>query len=232
MATVLAIVPGAEASLTEVKGATSFTVEVVGGEAEIVASAEAHSYDLLVLAGMSIERQQEITAALQAHPRWRLVPVLFVTAEGSGGIVIPSTYRPEIDNLARGALDSVAVQRKIRALVREGVSTADLVVAGGVELDVLRGRLRRGQAEVELTGREAQILAFLMARANHTASLDEIIANSWGGSPGPRHQQILRRHISNLRHKLAPLGLAGALRTARGAGYRFDADTTVLPIPA
>ena len=232
LATVLAIVPAAEPSITEVSAATSYTIEVVGDAVAVIASAEVRSYDLLVLAGMTVDRQQEITASLQLHRRWRLVPVLFVGDESAPGVVIPNTYRPEIDNLARGTLASVAVQRKIRGLVREGVSTGDLVIAGTVELDVLRGRLKCGYADVELTGREAQILAFLMARANRTASLRDIIAHNWGAPPDRRHQQILRRHISNLRHKLALTPAAGALRTARGAGYRFDLKALPLSVPA
>jgi len=171
---------------------------------------------------MSVDEQQDVVTRLQFHRRWRLVPVLYVLGEALAGISVPASYRPEMDGMVRGALDSAAVQRRIRSLAREGVAEADLVIAGPFELDPIRGRLRCGQIDVSLTDREAEILAILLSRPNCTVTADEIIERGWGRDADSRYLQILRRHVSNIRRKLNDTDASRSVRTVRGAGYRFD----------
>ncbi len=174
---------------------------------------------------MSVDEQQNVVSRLQTHRHWRLVPVLYVLDELGTGISVPASYRPEMDGIVRGALDSVAVQRRIRALARDGVAEADLVVAGPYELDPIRGTLRYGDVEISLTERETEILAILLARPNRTVSADEIIARGWGIDADSRYLQILRRHVSNIRRKLEATDAAQSVHTVHtvhGAGYRFE----------
>ncbi|MDZ7729072.1 MAG: winged helix-turn-helix domain-containing protein [Dehalococcoidia bacterium] len=177
--------------------------------------------DLLVLDGFSIERQQEIAGAFQVHRRWRAIPVLYVLPPGNGGLVIPSCYRPELDGIVRGTFGESAVESRIRELAREGAGIANVVVAGPFELDTYRGRLSCEDAALELTSREAEIMAMLMDRVESTVSAAEIIERSWGTLPDARHLQILRRHVSNIRRKLENLSARAELATERGLGYRF-----------
>ncbi len=198
------------------------TVEVVADPEESIARAGTTVYDLLVLVGMSVDQQQEVATRFQQHRRWRLVPVLYVSDDDATGLAVPGSFRPELDGLARGTLDSPAVQRRMTALAREGVATADLVVAGPFELDPLRGRLRLGDTEVALTDRECEVLAMLLAHPNRTVTAGEIIERGWGAGADGRYLQILRRHVSNIRRKLHKTPAARAVRTVRGTGYRFD----------
>ncbi len=186
------------------------------------ARAEDQGYDLLVLAGFPVDEQGAIAGEFHAHRRWRLAPVLYVSDPASGGLAIPASFRPEIDGLARGTLDSPAVQKKMIDLARDGLGGAELVVAGPFELDPLRGKLRLPELEVTLTDREAEILAILLSQPNRTVAASEIIERGWGAGPDPRYLQILRRHVSNIRRKLERTAAARSVRTVRGAGYRFD----------
>lgn len=223
MPNVLAIAPGTPPA---VEGRTllgeRLALILLSDPERAIAEASTHVYDLLVLIGMSVDEQQDVVTRLQANRRWRLVPVLYVMDELRQGISVPASYRPEMDGMARGALDSVAVQRRIRALAREGVAEADLVVAGPFELDPIRGSLRYGEVEIALTEREAEILAILLAQPNRTVSAHEIIERGWGMDADSRYLQILRRHVSNIRRKLYATEAARSVRTVRGAGYRFD----------
>ncbi len=223
MPTVLAIAHGLSPAL---EGRSlldgRLVVEIYSTSEPSLGRAASKVYDLLVLAGMDVDEQQRVAAAFQQHRRWRLVPVLYVQPESAPGVAFPAGYRPEIDSLARGTLESPAVQRRMRAMAREGVSDAEMVVAGTFELDPIRGLLRLGSFEVALTERESEILAMLLARPNRTVSASEIIERGWGMGADDRYLQILRRHVSNIRRKLDETPAARAVRTVRGSGYRFD----------
>lgn len=222
MPTVLAVAPGIPAALQGRRIAGESLNLYVTADPEAVLRSTAAPPDLLVLCDMTVDEQQEFASALQQERRWRLVPILYVLDPRAPGFAIPGTFRPEIDGIARGPLESHDVQRRIRQLAREGTAGAELVIAGSCELDPVRGSLKIGDREVELTEREADILSILLSRPNKTVTASEIIERSWGVSADERHLQILRRHISNIRRKLGGTPAARNVRTVRGFGYRFD----------
>ncbi|MBK6319029.1 MAG: winged helix-turn-helix domain-containing protein [Dehalococcoidia bacterium] len=223
MPTVLAIVSGAPRALEgrSLMG-DQLTVEIAAEAGPWIARAGEDVFDLLVLCGMSVDDQQAIVNGFHANRRWRLVPVLYVANDDSPGLAIPGTFRPEIDGIARGRLETPQVQKRIVELARDGIGSAELVVAGPFELDPLRGKLRLADLEVTLTEREAEILAILLAQPNRTVSSTEIIERGWGTEADARYLQILRRHVSNIRRKLQRTAAARSVRTVRGSGYRFD----------
>lgn len=223
MPSVLAIAPGTPDAIAgrALLGA-NITFAIANDARAALAEAPIRVFDLLVLCGMSVDEQQEIVTAFHAHRRWRLVPVLYLLDPGMPGLAIPGTFRPEMDGLVRGTLESPEVQRRILAMAREGIAEADLVVAGPYELDPVRSILRLPGLEVTLTERESEILGILLARPNRTISAAEIIERGWGAEADARYLQILRRHVSNIRRKLDRTAGARSVRTVRGAGYRFD----------
>ncbi len=195
----------------------------LSGDAEgWVARAGEEVFDLLVLSGMPAEEQAAIAAAFHEFRRWRFVPVLYVSDPKAPGLAIPGTYRPEVDGIVRGERSSETVMGKIRQLAREGIAKAEVVAAGPFELDPVRLRLLGPGGEVALTEREAEVLALLLAQANRTVPAADIIERGWGLEVDGRSLQILRRHVSNIRKKLAERGAARAVRTVRGTGYRFE----------
>ncbi len=179
-------------------------------------------FDLLVLCGMPAEEQAALASAFHAYRRWRLVPVLYVSDPGVPGLTIPATFRPDVDGIVRGSRSSAAVARRIRELAREGVGGIEAVVAGPFELDPVRLRLHGPRGDIDLTEREAEVLSLLLAQPNRTVPAADIIERGWGLDVDERSLQILRRHISNIRRKLAERGERRAVRTVRGTGYRFE----------
>lgn len=223
MPTVLAIAPGTpRALLGRSLLGDRLSLQIAAVAQDAIDRADSEVFDLLVLAGMPVDEQQAVVTAFHTHRRWRLVPVLYITDDSTPGLAIPGTFRPEIDGLARGSLDSPAVQRRIVELARDGIASADLVVAGPYELDPVRGKLRLAELEVALTERESEILAILLSQPNRTVLATEIIERGWGTEADSRYLQILRRHVSNIRRKLQRTAAARSVRTVRGAGYRFD----------
>lgn len=223
MPSVLAIVAGTPTSL---EGRSllgpALTVDRWSNAESALAEAAVRSYDLLVLAGLPVEEQQSVVESLHAQRHWRLVPVLYVLPAGSGGFIVPSGYRPELDSIASGAFGAPDIEARIRLMAKEGTALADLVVAGAFELDPLRGRLMHQGRSIELTPRETAILALLLERPDQTVAASEFIERGWGTLADDLHLQILRRHVSNLRRKLQTEGWMARLNTVRGRGYRFD----------
>ena len=223
MPTVLAIAPGTPPALNgrSLLG-EQFIIEVAADPSPHIEAAATRVFDLLVLSGMDVDEQNAVVAAFHEFRRWRLVPVLYLLDPGTLGLAIPGAYRPEMDGLMRGTLETHEVQRRIVAMAREGVSEADMVVAGPYELDPVRAKLRLPNLEIDLTEREAEILAILLQHPNRTVAASEIIERGWGTEADSRYLQILRRHVSNIRRKLEKTTASRAVRTVRGSGYRFD----------
>jgi DNA-binding response OmpR family regulator len=224
---VLVIAPGTPRSVEgrRLISDTTLTVDIVHDGAAALATVGAPRYDLLVLAHMSVDEQQQVAAAFQRERRWRLVPVLYLLDNETPGLAIPGSYRAELDSIVRGELDSLPVQRRMRAMAREGTGSAELVVAGVYELDPVRASLRLPGGDILLTEREAGILSVLLARPDRTVTAGEIIERGWGREPDLRYLQILRRHVSNIRRKLDNTPARRSLRTIRGTGYLFDTRT-------
>lgn len=223
MPSVLAIAPGTSAAYRNQKLLDDrYVIEVRHVHQQLRESDKRQAFDLLVLAGMSVDQQQWIATQLQEYHCWRLVPVLYVLAEG-GGLAVPGSYRPDLDGLVKGTLASVEVQRRIAAMACDGVASAELVVAGDFTLDPIRCLLHVVDRDIPLTEREAGIMTVLLSQSGRTVSADELISHGWSTAADGRHLQILRRHVSNIRRKLDSTSAANAMRTVRGTGYRFDA---------
>jgi DNA-binding response OmpR family regulator len=223
MPNVLAIVAGIPEALEgRTVAGDGLNVSLKGDVAAGLRYADSGGYDLLVLAGLTVDEQQNAVSQFQRFRRWRVVPVLYVMSEDSPGFAVPGGYRPELDGLVRGEFSSPQVQGRIAEMAQEGAGTADLVVAGPFELDPVHGRLSFADANAMLTNRESEILAILLSQPNRTVSAVEIIERGWGTRADERHLQILRRHVSNIRLKLETELQSRAVRTVRGTGYRFE----------
>lgn len=222
MPTVLAIVANTPPSLEgRMVLRPGLLVEVWSDLERALRRTAGQRFDLLVLAEMGGEEQGAVVRRLHEIRRWRLVPVLYVLPPHEPGLIVPGTFRPEVDRLVRAHFHSDEVARLIEAMAKEGTGDAEAIVADGAELDPLRGRLRVGDTEVALTRRETEILAVLMQEAGRTIPFGELVERGWQAPPDGRHLQILRRHVSNIRRKLDEAGVRLVVRTVRGTGYRL-----------
>jgi DNA-binding response OmpR family regulator len=98
--------------------------------------------------------------------------------------------------------------------------------AKGVVVDLSRRRLYVDGRNAELTCKEFELLAFLIENEGRTVTRSEIAGISDRcGEPTPNDRTI-DVHVRRLRSKVA--GYEDIIRTARGAGYRFDKHPDVL----
>ena len=95
--------------------------------------------------------------------------------------------------------------------------------SGGLEIDVAARRARRDGAELSLTPREFDLLAFFMSHPGQAFNRTELMARVWGWTFGD--QSTVTVHVRRLRDKVEEDPASPVLlRTARGFGYCWDAE--------
>jgi len=183
--------------------------------------ARENDYDVLVLdimmPGMS---GYALCRTLRDEEDW--TPILMLTAKDGDWDQIEALDTGADDFLTKPFSFAVLLAR-LRSLVRRGARDRPVVLeAGDLSVDPASRKVRRGDADIQLTSREFAVLDFLIRRKGEAVTKAEILANVWDfdfdGDPN-----IVEVYIRHLRNKIdRPFGRA-AIETLRGAGYRLDA---------
>jgi DNA-binding response OmpR family regulator len=146
-------------------------------------------------------------------------------------ILILSARDDEVDRVAgleAGADDYVVkpfspreLVARVKAILRRANggppgSAGGVLSAGDVELDRAAHTVTVGGEAVELTGREFDLLAALLAHPGVVLSRDRLLELAWGGE-FPGGTRTVDVHVGQLRAKLDRPDL---IQTVRGAGYK------------
>jgi DNA-binding response OmpR family regulator len=114
---------------------------------------------------------------------------------------------------------------RVRSVLRRARSTTAAgppVVCGRLALDAAARGITVDDVPVELTAREYDLLAFLVAHPRQVFSRAQLLAQVWR-SEGWQGEATVTEHVHRLRAKL---GLDPAarprIRTMRGVGYQLD----------
>ncbi|MFD0918695.1 response regulator transcription factor [Saccharopolyspora rosea] len=136
----------------------------------------------------------------------------------------------EIVRLLRAGADDYIVKpfsgehlnARIDAVLRRarGAQPAQLVEVGGLHIDLDSRVARLDGAELELTRREFDLLAYLAARPGRVVPRRELLAKVWRQSYGD--DQTIDVHLSWLRRKLGESAAQPRfLHTVRGVGVKL-----------
>ncbi|MGD0868158.1 MAG: response regulator transcription factor [Bryobacteraceae bacterium] len=164
----------------------------------------------------------EICRAIREHSMD--VPIIMLTARGQEEDIVLG--------LNLGADDYVTKPFKIRELVarvnaflRRRQSARDAGCRfGEFELNLAAHKLFRGGAEVELTAKEFQLLAYLAARPGRALARNDILDAVWGNSVFVTPRSI-DRCVTTLRAKIEPDPHSPKyIQTIRDIGYRFEPE--------
>lgn len=114
---------------------------------------------------------------------------------------------------------------RIRALLRRG-RPADVLrlKVADLELDLVSRRVARGDRLIDLTGREFELLEYLLRHQGHLVSREMLARDVW---KEPRRatplDNVIDVHIARLRRKVDAGGGPTLIRTVRGCGYKIQA---------
>jgi two-component system response regulator MprA len=152
------------------------------------------------------------------------VPILMLTARDA--------ISDRIDGLDAGADDYLVkpfdvdeLQARIRALLRRTSSDGtDGFVFEELTLDPARHGVSVGEAFVELTRTEYQLLELLILNPRRVLPHSLIYDRVWGYDFGPT-SNALRVYVGYLRRKLEEAGSRPLIHTVRGVGYALREPT-------
>ncbi len=114
----------------------------------------------------------------------------------------------------------LAVQR------RRDSSTVTALHYGPLRIDVAARDVSLDERQIHLTTKEFDLLACMAAQPRKVFSRDELLRTVWQSAADWQCDSTVTEHIRRLRSKIEvdPMN-PRILRTARGAGYRFDPPT-------
>jgi DNA-binding response OmpR family regulator len=189
-----------------------------GEEALRLASTDDHAHDLVIIdVGLPGIDGLEVCRRIRAQRP--AVPILFLTAQDAELDIV--------DGLDAGADDYITkpfrvseLLARVRAHLRR--ITTETTEAGDVRIDPSARRAWRGDEELELSPKEYDLLALLVAETGRVVTRERIMAEvwdeNWFGST-----KTLDMHVSWLRRKLGEDATDPKhLITVRGVGLRFE----------
>ncbi|MBV7364144.1 response regulator transcription factor [Actinomycetaceae bacterium TAE3-ERU4] len=181
--------------------------------------------DLLVL-DLGLPDMDGLDVARQVRARGLGLPILILTARTE-----------EVDmvvGLDAGADDYVTkpfrlaeLMARVRALLRRSLSEEPASVdlkSQDIRIDMAAHRAFKNEEELQLTSKEFDLLALLVAEAGNVVSRETLMRKVWGTDPS-NSSKTLDMHISWLRKKLDDeASHPRYISTVRGMGFRFEAS--------
>jgi two-component system copper resistance phosphate regulon response regulator CusR len=179
----------------------------------------ADPFDCLILDWMLPGRDgMEVLRSLRGAGR--TAPVLLLTARDA--------VEDRVLGLETGADDYLVkpfalaeLLARVKALLRRGQPDRETVLrAAGLEIDLIRRRVTRGGAEINLTQREFEVLGYLARHKGQTVTREMLGRDVWK-DPNYALTNVVEVYVNLLRKKLDPAGGPSVIATVRGAGYRL-----------
>ena len=206
-----ALLEGLEAELYQV------TVVVNGEEGYFLATTQA--FDLIVLDLMLPGRNGiEILSALRQ--KGCQTPVLILTARDA--------IEERVLGLDTGADDYLVkpfafpeLLARIRALTRRGRAEQALrLKMANLEMDCVTRKVTRGERPIELTGKEFELLEYLLRHQGHVVSREMLAHDVWKSvDRATPLDNVIDVHIARLRQKIDVPFKKKLLKTVRGVGF-------------
>ncbi len=178
---------------------------------------EAHRPRLVVLdVGLPDIDGLEVCRRLR---RTSAIPVIFLTAR-DGEIDRVLGLELGADDYMTKPFSPAELVARVKAVLRrtDGAATTEVIQVGTVAIDVGRREVRVGDAVVEFTTKEFELLRFLAERPGLALSRQQILDGVWGYD-WFGDARTVDVHIAQVRKKVAD---AVPIKTVRGVGYRLD----------
>ncbi len=217
-----------------------YTVDVASDGKTGSSLAISGNYDLLILdwmlpgkSGLDICREVRTSTGKASSAHAASTPVLFLTAK--------DTLDDRVDGLDAGADDYLIkpfelreLLARVRALLRRPVlpettllstspfASSAILEFGDLTLDIESQLATRSGRAIELSEKEAQLLAYLMRSPHQLLTHTQIYDAVWGEGVTPS-SNALAAQMKLLRKKIESPSQPVLIHTVYGKGYRFGA---------
>lgn len=200
--------------------ANGYTTISVGTGTDAIALARDDSFDLLIL-DLGLPGADGHEVLREVRGRGERLPIIVLTAR--------SGLDDTVGVLDGGADDHVAkpfrfeeLLARVRLRLRDERSTGEdssavMLTAGPLSLDLRSRRVAVDGSEVELTAREFALMETFLRNPGRVLSRMELLSSAWGYDFDP-NSNVVDVYVRYLRNKVG----GDVIETVRGAGYRLD----------
>lgn len=175
-------------------------------------------YDLIILDRM-LPLKEGVAVLKEIRRNGVTAPVLFLTAR--------DTVEDRVEGLNAGADDYLVkpfaaeeLLARVKSLLRRppAMLPGEKIRVGNLALDPYTGEASVGESVFRLTGKESQLLEYLMRNRGRVLTKDQIISRVWGYD-AEIEANAVEIYIHFLRKKMRQAGHSICIETIRGTGY-------------
>ena len=201
----------------------NYAVDIAYDGDDGYAMATTEPYDLNIIDWM-IPGKYDGLAIVKAMRKAKIhTPVILLTAKG--------TIADRTTGLDSGADDYLVkpfaleeLLARVRALLRRPVEVQQTILTvGDLTLNTVTFEVKRGNSEINLTGKEFALLEYLLRNQGKPSNKDTIIAHVWDYNADvlPNTVEVYMKY---LRQKVDDPFKTHLLHTIRGFGYKIEAE--------
>jgi DNA-binding response OmpR family regulator len=174
-------------------------------------------YDLIILDFM-LPKKDGLTVLRELRDSGNQIPVLMLTAKAETEDVVSGLDAGADDYLAK-PFAFAELQARVRALIRRSEQDRGAEIRfADLRLDPVNHKVWRGQAEIVLTAKEYNLLAYMVRNAGNVLTRANIADNCWE-YPFETFTNIIDVYINYLRKKVDGKFPTKLIHTVRGQGY-------------
>jgi two-component system, OmpR family, response regulator MprA len=208
--------PDVRDSLRRALGLAGYSVATATNGADAVETVTRSPVDLIVL-DILMPAMDGLSVCRMLRGRGDSTPVLALTARDS--------IDDRVSGLAAGADDYLVkpfalkeLLARVAALLRRSQLNRDVLGYADLTMDTSARRVTRGNAVIDLTKIEFDLLELLLRNSEQVLSYEVIRDRVWGYGSSPE-SNALQVFVSLLRRKLEDGGRSRLLHNVRGVGY-------------
>lgn len=163
-----------------------------------------------------------ILKRLKANQSFADIPVIMLTAK--------TAELDKVVGLEAGADDYITkpfgvmeLLSRIKAVLRRSskyTPESDVITVDGLAVDTSRRIVSYNNAEVNLTYKEFELLAYLMKHKSIAVTREKLMDKVWGFN-FEGETRTVDMHVKTLRQKLEAVGCVDMIKTIRGVGYKI-----------
>jgi two-component system copper resistance phosphate regulon response regulator CusR len=207
-----------------------YTVDQAGTGPQLLELVAAHEYAALIV-DILIPEPDGITLCRTLRANGNPVPILMLTARDAVEQRIAGLDAGADDYLTK-PFDFGELLARLRAITRRHTEPLPArIVAGDVIIDTARHEVTRAGRAIALTAREYALLLFMAQRPGRVISRADLLREVWDGS-NDTYSNIIDVYAARLRKKLGDDERLPLLATVRGAGFMWNAPSSVVDAAA